>query len=153
MFHGVYIVSSGRCDNDIAITHVLVFHSGVCATVPSCRERFLTRLGKNVGGCLCLLATRIGEKRCGSSVGCRLCLTRIFFRAVHRCAHCLLPRNCVQTLRRSSAAMLRSGARPVAVTPTPEGLDLVWETLTEDLVAVQAGKLSVNIIEDPPGLR
>ena len=49
--------------------------------------------------------------------------------------------------------MLRSGARPVAVVPTPEGLDLVWETLTEDLVAVQAGKLSVNIIDDPPGLR
>lgn len=58
-----------------------------------------------------------------------------------------------QTLRKSTAAMLRSGARPVAVSPTPQGLDLVWETLTEDLTAVQAGKLSIVVNEEPPGLR
>lgn len=56
-------------------------------------------------------------------------------------------------LRRSTAAMLRSGARPVAVSPTVQGLELVWETLTEDLTAVQAGKLSINIINEPAGIR
>ncbi|CAM9446561.1 unnamed protein product [Ascophyllum nodosum] len=56
-------------------------------------------------------------------------------------------------LRKSTAAMLRSGARPVAVSPTPNGLDLVWETLTEDLTAVQAGKLSVTVNDQPAGLR
>ena len=58
-----------------------------------------------------------------------------------------------QALRKSTAAMLRSGARPVAVSPTPNGLDLVWETLTEDLTAVQAGKLSVTVNDQPAGLR
>lgn len=41
----------------------------------------------------------------------------------------------------------------MAVASTPEGLELIWETLTEDLAAVQAGKLSVNILDEPPGIR
>lgn len=49
--------------------------------------------------------------------------------------------------------MLRSGARPVAVAPTLTGLDLVWETLTEALDAVQAGKLSLIVNDDPAGIR
>lgn len=49
--------------------------------------------------------------------------------------------------------MLRSGARPVAVAPTPTGLELVWETLTENLDAVQAGKLSLVVNDEPAGLR
>lgn len=49
--------------------------------------------------------------------------------------------------------MLRSGARPVAVAPTDTGLELVWETLTDDLKAVQAGKLSLVVNEEPAGIR
>ncbi|CAN0126784.1 unnamed protein product, partial [Hapterophycus canaliculatus] len=56
-------------------------------------------------------------------------------------------------LRKSTAGMLRSGARPVAVAPTPTGLELVWETLTEDLNAVQAGKLSLVVNDAPAGIR
>ncbi|CAN0437808.1 unnamed protein product [Pylaiella littoralis] len=56
-------------------------------------------------------------------------------------------------LRKSTAGMLRSGARPVAVAPTPAGLELVWETLTEDLNAVQAGKLSLVVNDEPAGIR
>eukprot|EP00903_Cladosiphon_okamuranus_P010610 g10034.t1 len=56
-------------------------------------------------------------------------------------------------LRKSTAGMLRSGARPVTVAPTPTGLELVWETLTEDLDAVQAGKLSLVVNDEPAGIR
>ncbi len=49
--------------------------------------------------------------------------------------------------------MLRSGARPVSVSSTPTGLELVWETLTEDLDAVQAGKLSLIVNDQPAGIR
>ncbi|CBJ26332.1 conserved unknown protein [Ectocarpus siliculosus] len=56
-------------------------------------------------------------------------------------------------LRKSTAGMLRSGARPVAVAPTESGLELVWETLTDDLKAVQAGKLSLVVTEEPAGIR
>lgn len=56
-------------------------------------------------------------------------------------------------LRKSTAGMLRSGARPVASAPTPQGLELLWETLTEDLTAVQAGKLSITVNEEPAGIR
>ncbi|CAN0065177.1 unnamed protein product [Ectocarpus sp. 4 AP-2014] len=56
-------------------------------------------------------------------------------------------------LRKSTAGMLRSGARPVAVAPTETGLELVWETLTDDLKAVQAGKLSLVVNEEPAGIR
>lgn len=59
----------------------------------------------------------------------------------------------MQALRKSTAGMLRSGARPVAVATTPTGLELVWETLTEDLKAVQAGKLSLVVNDSPAGIR
>lgn len=58
-----------------------------------------------------------------------------------------------QALRKSTAGMLRSGARPVAVAQTPTGLELVWETLTEELDAVQAGKLSLVVNDEPAGIR
>lgn len=58
-----------------------------------------------------------------------------------------------QALRKSTAAMLRSGARPVAVMNTADGVELVWETLTEELTAVQAGKLSISVITEPAGIR
>lgn len=41
----------------------------------------------------------------------------------------------------------------MAVAPTPAGLELVWETLTEDLNAVQAGKLSLVVNDEPAGIR
>lgn len=30
-----------------------------------------------------------------------------------------------------------------------DGIDILWETLTEDLNPVEAGRLSVNILEEP----
>lgn len=41
----------------------------------------------------------------------------------------------------------------MAVAPTETGLEVVWETLTDDLKAVQAGKLSLVVNEEPAGIR
>ncbi|CAM9599727.1 unnamed protein product [Discosporangium mesarthrocarpum] len=57
------------------------------------------------------------------------------------------------TLRKTSATMLRSGARPVSILPMEGGVQVVWETVDDDLRTVIAGKLCVLVKDSPAGLR